>query len=290
VGFAFICVPLFDLLKESDAEIRKKKYRKILWTTSTEAAFQELKDRLTAGPILLQPDTTRAFVVETDASEWAIGVVLLQTHPKTGRLHPVAYDGRKLSPAEINYPVHEKELLAIKYALQTWRIYIDNGHTTIVYTDHESLKYLATMRNPTKRLARWIEEFGEYNISIQYRKGSENTVPDAISRRPDFMGEGPRNRAAIVAAIRGFDEDEWATHMTAFLADGVVPPQDFQEDIYEHKDEFAVDNEGNLLHTTEDGHSPYIPQAFRADLLERMHTDCGHLGYPGLQGVMIGRG
>src|SRR5439155_1349260 len=129
-----------------------------------------------------------------------------------------------------------------------------------IYTDHESLKYLATMRNPTKRLARWIEEFGEYNLSIQYRKGSDNAVPDAISRRPDFMGEGPRNRAAIVAAIRGFDEDEWATHMIAFLADGVIPPQDFQEDIYEYKDEFAVDDEGNLLHTTEDGHSPYIPQ------------------------------
>ena len=289
-GFAFICVPLFDLLKESDAEIRKKKYRKILWNTSTEAAFQELKARLTAEPVLLQPDTTIAFFIETDASEWAIGAVLLQAHPKTGRLHPVAYEGRKLSPAEINYPVHEKELLAIKYALQTWRIYIDNGHTTTIYTDHESLKYLATMRNPTKRLARWIEEFGEYNLSIQYRKGSDNAVPDAISRRPDFMGEGPRNRAAIVAAIRGFDEDEWATHMIAFLADGVIPPQDFQEDIYEYKDEFAVDDEGNLLHTTEDGHSPYIPQAFRADLLERMHTEYGHLGHPGLQGVMIGRG
>src|SRR5436853_2360168 len=78
--------------------------------------------------------------------------------------------------------------------------------------------------------------------------------------------------------------------MVAYLVDGVVHPQDFQADIYEHKDEFVVDNEGNLLHTTEDGHSLYIPHAFRADLLERMHTEYGHLGYPGLQGVMIGRG
>jgi hypothetical protein len=112
--------------------------------------------------------------------------------------------------------VHEKELLAIKYALQTWRIYIDNGHTTTIYIDHESLKYLATMRNPTKLLVRWIEELGEYNFSIQYRKGSDNVVPNAISRRPDFMGEGPRSRAVIIATIRGFDEDEWAMHMTVF--------------------------------------------------------------------------
>jgi hypothetical protein len=120
--------------------------------------------------------------------------------------------------------VYEKELLSIKYALQTWRIYIDNGHIITIYTDHESLKYLATMRNLIKRLARWIEEFGEYNFSIQYRKGSENAVPDVISRRPDFMGEGPRNRAAIIVIIRGFDEVEWAIYITAFLADGVVPP------------------------------------------------------------------
>lgn len=289
-AFAKICVPLFDLLKEADAETRKKKFRKIKWTASTEAAFRTLKKLLTEAPILLQPDTTLAFIIETDASEWAIGIVLLQAHPQTGRLHPVAYDGRKLSPAEINYPVHEKELLAIKYALQTWRIYIDNGHTTVIYTDHESLKYLATMRNPSKRLARWIEEFGEYNLSIQYRKGSEAVVPDAISRRPDLMGEGPRNRAAIVATIRGFDEDDWAMHMTALLCDGTAPPEEFKEDIYEHQNDFTIDDEGNLYYTTPDNMSPYIPHAFRADLLERMHREYGHLGYPGLQGVMNGRG
>ena len=116
-SFVKTCVPLFDLLKESDAEIRKKKYRKILWTTSAEAAFQELKTRLTAEPVLLQADTTAPFTIETDASEWAIGAVLLQAHPETGRLHPVAYEERKLSPAEINYLVHKKELLSIKYIL-----------------------------------------------------------------------------------------------------------------------------------------------------------------------------
>jgi hypothetical protein len=76
-AFAKICVPLFDLLKEADAEIRKKKFRKIRWTASTEAAFKTLKKRLTETPILLQPDTTSAFVIEIDASEWVIGVVLL---------------------------------------------------------------------------------------------------------------------------------------------------------------------------------------------------------------------
>ncbi|SLM34509.1 Reverse transcriptase domain [Lasallia pustulata] len=108
----------------------------------------------------------RVFVIETDASEWAIGCVLLQIDTDTGKLHPVAYDGRKLSPAEINYPVHEKELLAIKYALQTWRVYIDNRQAVTVYTDYESLKYLSTIKKPIKRLARWIKEFREYNLDL----------------------------------------------------------------------------------------------------------------------------
>lgn len=146
------------------------------------------------------------------------------------------------------------------------------------------------MRNPSKRLARWIEEFGEYNLSIQYRKGSEAVVPDAISRRPDLMGEGPRNRAAIVATIRGFDEDDWAMHMTALLCDGTAPPEEFKEDIYEYQNDFTIDDEGNLYYTTPDNMSLYIPHAFRADLLERMHREYGYLGYPGLQGVMNGRG
>ena len=292
-SFAKIAVPLFDLLKEADAEIRKKKYRTINWTVAADSAFEELKKRLTSSPVLLQPDTQRPFVIWCDASEWAIGCVLLQLEEgstDSKRLHPVAYDGRKLSPAEINYPVHEKELLAIKYALQTWRIYIDNGHTTTIYTDHESLKYLATMRNPSKRLARWIEEFGEFDLNIQYRKGAEAVVPDAISRRPDFMGEGPRNRAAIIATVRGLDEDDWALHMARLLQDNTPPPEPLRTDIYEQQQHFTVDEEGCLLRKIGDTFSPYISYAFRGDFLERMHSEYGHLGHPGLLGVVTGRG
>lgn len=289
--FAQIAVPLFELLKESDAELRKKKFRKVTWTASCENSFCELKRRLTENPVLRQPDTTRPFFLNADASEWAIGCELLQEDPETGRLHPVAYDGRKLTPAEINYPIHEKELLAIKYGLQTWRMYVDNGHTITVYTDHESLKYLATMRNPSKRLARWIDEFGEYDLNILYRSGAKQVIPDAISRRSDWMGDGPRNRASIVANLRSLDEDEWAKYMVDFLKSGTIPPQPYEDDIFAQSRSFAIDSEDNLLYIDSDGYpSPYLPQLFRADFLERMHSEYGHLGYPGLQGVVKGRG
>ena len=288
-GFAKICVPLFNLLKESDAEVRKKKFRRIIWVATCQLAFDALKQALMDGPVLLQPDTTLAFIIETDASEWAIGCVLKQRDPDTGTLHPVAFDGRKLTPPEINYPVHEKELLAIKYALQIWRIYIDNGHTTIVYTDHESLKYLATIRKPSKRLARWIEEFGEYDVDLRYRKGSEQIVPDALSRRPDFMGEGPRNVAAQIATIRGFEEDEWVSHLVAYLEDNVTPPEALLTEFDKKKSNFTT-HDGTLYHLEDDTESPYIEQALRADFIGNLHNNYGHLGFPGILGIVTGRG
>ena len=166
-GFAKIAAPLSDLLVEADAELRKKKFRPIRWTPTAQHAFVALKKSLVSEPVLIQPDRSKRFRIETDASEWAIGCVLLQLGPDV-KWHPVAFDGRKLNGAELNYPVHEKELLAIKYALRTWDEYIQNGTTTEVVTDHESLKYLIITKTPSKRLACWINEFAEYQLNIKY--------------------------------------------------------------------------------------------------------------------------
>jgi len=138
VSFAKISSPLSDLLVESDAEIRKKRYRPFNWTPQCQWCFEKLKNSLSSGPVLIQPDETQPYTVETDASEWAIGYVLLQTGPD-GKLHPVAYGGKKMTGTELNYPVHEKELLAIKEALRTWAPYLQNNATTTIFTDHQSL-------------------------------------------------------------------------------------------------------------------------------------------------------
>jgi len=100
-----------------------------------------LKQALTNAPVLNQPDPTKRYIIETDASDFAVGYVLAQ-EGEDGKLHPVAFDGRKLKGPELRYPTHEKELLAIKEALDRWKHYIENGHTTIILTDHESLETL----------------------------------------------------------------------------------------------------------------------------------------------------
>ena len=104
-----------------------------------------------------------------------------------GKLYPVMYESKKLSPAQVKYPIYKKELLAIKEALRVWQCYVDNGHEITVLTDHESLKYMNTIKRPSKRLVRWIDEFQAWKLNIRYRKGSEATIPDALSRRPDYL-------------------------------------------------------------------------------------------------------
>ena len=82
------------------------------WTDKAEAAFQELKMKFTEAPILVTFDPAKKIVLETDSSDFAIGVCLSQPDEKS-KLRPVAYHSRKLSPAELNYDIHDKELLAI---------------------------------------------------------------------------------------------------------------------------------------------------------------------------------
>lgn len=91
--------------------------------------------------MLTQPDVTKPFTIEADASEWAVGYVPSQIGDDS-KLHPIAFDGRKLQAVELNYPVQEKELLAVKEALRTWSRFvdIDNGLPTTIITDHRSIQ------------------------------------------------------------------------------------------------------------------------------------------------------
>ena len=183
-NFAKISVPLFELIKEKDPEERKKKHRTIRWTYQCGLAFERLKKLLTSRPILVNARSNRPVQIQADASDYAIGFEISQQDDK-GDWRPVAFDGRKLQGAEIHYPTHEKELLAAKHAIRTYLWLIDGQETTVI-TDHNSLQYMNTMRNQSRRIARWAEEFQMYSITFKYRKGKEAVVPDALSRHPLF--------------------------------------------------------------------------------------------------------
>jgi hypothetical protein len=123
------------------------------WTSAMEQSFEELKNQVTTAPILTHFDPVKTYIVETDASDFALGAILSQKDDE-GRLHPIAFQSPKFQPAEINYEVHDKELLAIIDSFKVWRSYLECGLCTVmVYSDHQNLEYFTTMKVLNRRQA-----------------------------------------------------------------------------------------------------------------------------------------
>ncbi|KAJ8527303.1 hypothetical protein ON010_g14959 [Phytophthora cinnamomi] len=146
---------------------------------------QRLRYSLLHAPILASPDPARPFSVVCDASDFAIGCALLHADAE-GRERVVAFESRQLKAAEKNYPVHDKELLAMKYALVKFRVHLLGSQSFVVYTDHASLRTATQSPHYSKRMVRWLSFFAEYNFEVKYKPGKQNVLADALSRRPDY--------------------------------------------------------------------------------------------------------
>jgi hypothetical protein len=174
----------FSKIASPMSELLKKGHSIMDWTQDQDHAFETLKTALTTAPCLVPFDPTKDTQVRVDACGTAIGAVLQQDHGKG--LQPVAFDSRKLSPAEQRYHPRELELCALIHALKNWRHYL-MGRRFQMITDHDSLKYLNTQPLLTGRLARWAELIQDYDMEIIYKPGKTNAVADALSRKPDQL-------------------------------------------------------------------------------------------------------
>jgi hypothetical protein len=132
-----------------------------------------LKQKLIKVPLLCTPDERLPYEVVTDASDLGLGAVLQEGHP-------VAFESRKLTSAELNYNVMEKEMLAVVHALRVWPCFLEGADFT-AYTDHVSNIYFRTQPNLNRRQARWsdfLQRFGAFEWKC--RKGASN-IADALS-------------------------------------------------------------------------------------------------------------
>ncbi|KAK3554259.1 hypothetical protein QTP70_020113 [Hemibagrus guttatus] len=199
-NYSSVAGPLTSLLRG--------KPKRLAWTDQARAAFQQLKERFTSAPILRHPDPDLPFVVEVDASSKGLGAVLSQRHGEPGKLHPCAYYSRKLTAVECNYDVGNRELLAIKAALEEWRHWLGGArHPFQVLTDHRNLEYLRGAKRLNPRQARWALFFTRFQFMVTYRPGSKNRKADALSRGFETTSEPTRIEpilpvTAILAPVR----------------------------------------------------------------------------------------
>jgi hypothetical protein len=148
-------------------------------------AFEELKARLTSAPILRHYNPESECMIETDASDGVIAGILSQLH-LDGQWYPVAYFSKTMAPAECNYEIHDKEMLAIAKSLAEWRPELHGSAARVkIYTDHKALEYFMTTKQLNSRQARWAEALAEYHFVIMYRSGKQNGKADALTRRDD---------------------------------------------------------------------------------------------------------
>ncbi|PSR71874.1 hypothetical protein PHLCEN_2v12251, partial [Hermanssonia centrifuga] len=189
--------------KEADKDFR--------WTPAHFQAFEAVKLLVTSRECLTVIDHNNLgnnkIFVSCDASDFCTGAVLSYGEtPETAR--PVAFESQQLSGAELNYPVHEKELLAIVRAMRKWRVDL-LGVPFVVYSDHRTLENFTEQKHLSRRQARWQEFMSQYDYTITYIAGVDNAPADAMSRKPQ-----PTPLTSPVAAISSLKircDSEWVS-------------------------------------------------------------------------------
>jgi transposase InsO family protein len=165
--FSTIAAPLNELTKKGVP---------FSWGEAQENSFNILKDKLTHAPLLQLPDFNKTFELECDASGIGLGGVLLQDRK------PVAYFSEKLSGPALNYSTYDKELYALVRTLETWQHYLWPKEF-VIHSDHESLKHIRSQGKLNRRHAKWVEFIESFPYVIKHKKGKENVIADALSRR-----------------------------------------------------------------------------------------------------------
>lgn len=283
-AFARIAVPLTELTKNDT------KWR---WASAEQSAFEQLKQSLITAPVVGNPDMSAVFTLTTDASDYAIGAVLTQEQGGVPRV--IAYESRKLQPAEANYAAHDREGLSLIHALGKFRHYLQNGQTHIVFTDNIAVTYLFSQPRLNPRQARWIQTLSEYHLDVRHKPGKENIVADALSRRQDYQ---PTQLANLIASYALARRREQQPQLANLHASSVQLPNLIQQ-IKDCAETDSVYRATSLIldqglpsryqrtndvlyyrHRSDGKARLYIPSKLRTALLYEVHDSAisGHLG------------
>jgi hypothetical protein len=262
-----------------------KKDKDFEWGPRQQKSFEKVKELFKNGDMRQHFDPQKPSYVDADASDCAIGARLQQPGPD-GKLRLVACYARTMTPAEQNYDIHDKELLAIVMALKKWRVELQGArHQVTILSDHHNLQYFTTTKELTRRQARWSETLSAYDFKIKHCKGTENSWADALSRRPDLMTKQKETKAL-------FKQDGETKDMIfdpqALRATRIVTPEpSITKDI---KRETLQDAQAERLRQTESAEDVnglllyhglvYVPRKIRDQVMQQGHDaiTSGHFG------------
>ncbi|KAH9657201.1 Endonuclease [Citrus sinensis] len=252
-GYSAKAAPLKNMLKKN---------RTWHWSEECQRAFEELKKAISEEPILALPDHTKPFKVQTDASDFAIGGVLMQEG------HPIAFESRKLNDTERRYTVQEKEMTTIIHCLRVWRHYLLGSHFTIM-TDNVATSYFQTQKKLSPKQARWQDFLAKFDYRLEYKPGKANVVADALSRKAELVTLSmSQSKSDLVSRIKeGLQQDPLT--------------KDLLEKVLEGKIRRFWQEEGILLTK---GDRMFVPRwgNLRKEVIKECH-DSKWAGHPGIE-------
>lgn len=256
------------------------------WDEEQENSFQQMKAKFLSAPVLQMPDETKPFAVECDASKAATGAVLRQ-RDANGEWHPCGYLSQSLNPAERNYEIYDRELLAIIRALEAWTQYLmGSPHATVVLSDHKNLTYWRTAQKLNRRQARWSLKLSEFDLRLVHVPGAQMAQSDALSRRPDHDdGSGDNDNTILlpdhlfVKALSIPDEltstkdRDWVVQeaLKAIKGDGPFPMKSSLSD-WETEGDLVRFKGMTYVRANEDARREIV----------RQHHDLPSMGHPGI--------
>ena len=271
--YSLLATPLFHLTR--------KTAKGFLWSSSCQQAFETLKQKLVTPPILAYPDFTRPFILQTDASDQAIGAVLSQE--REGQEHVISYWSRRLDKSERNYSTIEREALAAISALKEFYPYV-YGFPCRLVTDHNPLTALKGLKDVGGRLSRWMLFLQQFALEVVYKPGKQHTNADSLSRVPSDMVSvaaiAPSDSTGTMITATAQAQDPALTKVIKLLAQNKpLHSSDVAPGLTR-----AYLKDGLLCRefndsTTKTNHVQLVvPAGLRETILTYLHNQSGHLG------------
>lgn len=251
-NYSKIVAPITDLLKKGQMKFQ--------WTEAAEESFQQLKSALVSAPILANPVFDLPFIIESDASDNAVGAALIQNIDGEPRI--IAYFSKKLSSTQKRYASVEKECLGVLLAIEHFRHFVEGSKFKVV-TDARSLLWLFTIgvESGNSKLLRWALKIQSYDIELEYRKGKQNITADCLSRSVETIS---------IAPVDPEYQD--------LIQQITQKPQDYSDFRVVDGQIYKLVKRQNVVEDPRFCWKRYPPKAERTNIIKLIH-ETAHLGY-----------